>query len=328
MIQAWRNPDDARREDAAAWVVRLEAGDLGDAEAAAFDAWLSSAPEHPAAFDAALDVSQAYAASADAIVRELGTRRAAPPTTYGRRAVMGVGAMAAAAAFAVVIAPQFAAADTETYVTAKGERRTVQLADGSTVDLNGGTRLTVTLARDARRVTLDQGQAVFDVAHAPSRPFTIAAGDRTVRVVGTQFDVRRLDGKLSVTVARGAVEVRPVEGAAGRAFRLHPGQRLDHQEGAVATRIAAAEAEEVLGWRTGRLVYREQPLSEVVTDLNQQFSTPIRIEDPALASTPISGVLVLDNQSAVIQRLALLVPIRAVRSDAGVVLRRDVASDR
>ena len=183
-------------------------------------------------------------------------------------------------------------------------------------------------SRDARRVTLDQGQAVFDVAHAPRRPFTTAAGDRTVRVVGTQFDVRRLGGKLSVTVARGAVEVRPAEGAAGRAFRLHPGQRLDHQEGAAVARIAPAEAEEVLGWRRGRLVYREQPLSDVVADLNQQFATPIRIEDPALASTPISGVLVLDDQSAVIQRLALLVPIRAVRSHAGVVLRRDVASDR
>jgi transmembrane sensor len=327
MIQAWRNGDDARREGAAAWVVRLEAGDLGDAEAVAFDTWLSASPENSPAFDAALAVSQAYAAASDQIARELPMRRT-PPPAVGRRAVIGVGAMAAAAALAVVIAPQFAAPGTETYATAKGERRTVQLADGSTIDLNGGTRLSVTLARDARRVTLDEGQAVFDVAHAAQRPFTIAAGDRTVRVVGTQFDVRRLDGKLSVTVARGAVEVRPVEGAAGRAYRLHPGQRLDHVEGAMAAHIAAAEPEEVLGWRSGRLVYREQPLSEVVADLNQQFAVPIRIEDAGLAATPISGVLVLDDQAAVIRRLALLVPISAVRSDAGVVLRRDVASDR
>lgn len=327
MIQAWRNPEDARREDAAAWVVRLEAGDLSDAEATAFDAWLTGAPENVAALDAVLAVSQAYAASADAVARELGTQRFAP-RPYGRRAVIGVGAAAAAAALAVVIAPQFAAADTQTYVTAKGERRTVQLEDGSTVDLNGGTTLTVTLARDARQVTLNQGQAVFDVTHDPRRPFTIAAGDRTVRVVGTQFDVRRLDGRLSVTVARGAVEVRPAQGVQGRAYRLRPGQRLDHREGEKVARVAAAEAEEVLGWRQGRLVYREQPLGEVVADLNQQFATPIRLEDPTLAATPISGVLVLDDQSAVIRRLALLVPIRAVRSDAGMILRRDVASDR
>ena len=55
------------------------------------------------------------------------------------------------------------------------------------------------------------------------RPFLIAAGDRTVRVVGTQFDVRRREGRLSVTVARGAVEVRPSPGAAGTAYRRSEG---------------------------------------------------------------------------------------------------------
>lgn len=326
MINAWRYGDDARREDAAAWVVRLEAGDLGDAEALAFDAWLSAAPENPLAFDAALAVSHAYAAAADEICQGLSGRRVKPQ--LGRRAFVGFGAVAAAAALAVVIAPQFTGPEVESYVTAKGQRRTVQLADGSTIDLNGGTSLTVAFARDGRDVVLSEGQAVFDVAHDARRPFRVAAGERTVRVVGTQFDVRRLGGKLSVTVARGAVEVRPTEGAAGKAYRLHPGQRLDHIEGGSLTRVATAEADEVLGWRSGRLVYRQQPLSEVVDDLNQQFSTPIRIEDPELAATPISGVLVLDDQAAVIRRLALLVPITAVPSGPGVVLRRDTASGR
>jgi len=327
MISAWRNGDDARRESAAAWVVRLEAGDLGDAEAVAFDAWLSAGPENAAAFDAALAVSQAYAAAAGDVARSLSERRAVP-SRVGRRAFIGVGAVAAAAALAVVVGPQLAGPQTDTYVTAKGERRTVQLADGSTVDLNGGTRLSVRFMRDGRHVTLAEGQAVFDVTHDARRPFLVAAGDRTVRVVGTQFDVRHLGGKVSVTVARGAVEVRPAGGAAGKAYRLHPGQRLDHVEGEAATRVAAAEPGEVLGWRSGRLVYRQQPLSEVIADLNQQFSTPIRIEDAELAATPISGVLVLDDQAAVIRRLALLVPITTVRSSSGVVLRRDPASDR
>ncbi|OHB29979.1 MAG: hypothetical protein A2790_04325 [Phenylobacterium sp. RIFCSPHIGHO2_01_FULL_69_31] len=328
MINARRHGDDARREDAAAWVVRLEAGDLGEAEAATFDAWLSAAPANAAAFDAALAVSHAYAAAADEVALALSQRRTAPVRPTNRRALVGFGVMAAAAALAVVVAPEISGPQTETYATAKGERRTVELADGSIVDLNGGARMSVSLGRDGRRVTLAEGQAVFDVAHDARRPFTVAAGDRTIRVVGTQFDVRRLGGKVSVTVARGAVEVRPAGGASGKAYRLHPGQRLDHVEGAAATRVAAAEPAEVLGWRSGRLVYRQQPLSEVIADLNQQFVTPIRVEDAELAATPISGVLVLDDQDAVIRRLALLVPISAVRSDAGVVLRRDVASDR
>jgi transmembrane sensor len=241
---------------------------------------------------------------------------------------MGVGAMAAAAAVAVVVAPELTARRADRYATVKGERRHFQLADGSTVDLNAGTRLSVRFDREGRHVSLDEGQAVFDVAHDAARPFLIAAGDRTIRVVGTQFDVRRRDGRLAVTVARGAVEVRPTEGAGGKAYRLHPGQRLEHVEGAPDALVSAAEAEDVLAWRGGRLIYRGQPLSEVVADLNEQFPTPIRIEDPSLAAEPISGVLVLDDQAAVIRRLALLVPIRTVRSDAGVVLRRDTVSGR
>ena len=325
MSRIWRKGDEARREDAAAWVVRLEAADLGESEAVAFDAWLSS-PENAAAFDAALAVSHEYAQRGRPVAQALADRRVARPV--GRRAVFAAGAIAAAAAVAVVVAPQLASAPTAAYATARGEHSTVRLADGTTIDLNAGTHLAVRLERDARRVTLAEGQAVFDVARDPRRPFLIEVGDRTVRVVGTQFDVRRRDGKLSVTVARGAVEIRPNAGAAGKAYRLHPGQRLEHLEGAADAHVAVAEADEILGWRSGRLVYRGQPLAEVVADLNQQFSTPIRIEDPALAATPISGVLVLDEQDAVIRRLALLVPIRAVRSDAGVVLRRDVASDR
>ncbi|RAK66578.1 FecR family protein [Phenylobacterium kunshanense] len=329
MIRSWRYDDDARRADAAAWVARLEAGDLGDAEATAFDAWLSASPANASAFDTALAVSHDYSAAALPVARELARRRApSASSAVGRRAFVGVGAMAAAAALAVVIAPELTVARTDTYETAKGEHRTVRLADGSVLDLNGGARLTVTLGRGSREVTLDQGQAVFDVAHDARRPFVVAAGDRTVRVVGTQFDVRRLDGKLSVTVARGAVEVRPTDGAEGRSYRLRPGQRLEHREGQTTTTVAAADPAEVLAWRAGRLVYRGQPLSEVVADLNQQFETPIRIEDPALAATPISGVLVLDDQAAVIRRLALLVPVSAVRSGPGVVLRRDGASDR
>lgn len=327
MIKVWRNDDDARREDAAAWVVRLEAGDLGDAEAVAFDAWLSAGPENTAAFDDALSISQTYAAAGGQVARELSERRL-PPAPVRRRAVIGVGAAAAAAAVTVMIAPEISAPTTQTYVTAKGERRTVRLADGSTVDLNGGTRLSVRFGRKARHVVLAEGQAVFDVTHDARRPFLVAAGDRTVRVVGTQFDVRRLGGKVSVTVARGAVEVRPADGLAGKAYRLHPGQKLDHMEGQAGAEVAAAEPNEVLGWRSGRLVYRGQPLSEVIDDLNQQFPTPIRVEDAELARAPISGVLVLDDQAAVIRRLALLVPIQAVRSGSDVILRRDAGLDR
>jgi transmembrane sensor len=317
--------DDDLRQAAADWVVRLQADDVGEHDAVAFDAWLSASPANGDAYDRALAVAREYTVNADAISAAVSRRR---PTPSRRQAWFAMGAVAAAAAGVLVVAPQFRGPPTQAYATGIGEHRTVTLADGSTVAMNAATRLSVTLRRDRREVTLEEGEAIFDVAHDARRPFEIAAGDRTVRVVGTQFDVRRRAGELSVTVARGAVEVRPREGLDGRAYRLHPDQRLDHREGASGVEVATVDAQEVLGWRTGRLVYREQPLAQVVADLNHQFAMPIRVEDPALAAMPISGVLVLDDQDAVIRRLALLVPIRAVRSDAGLVLRREGAPGR
>jgi transmembrane sensor len=127
---------------------------------------------------------------------------------------------------------------------------------------------------------------------------------------------------VSVTVTRGTVEVAPNAQGAGQAFRLHPGQRLEHQEGVALAQVSAAVPDQALGWRSGRLVYRDQPLSGVVADLNAEFARPIRIGDPALGAAPISGVLILDNEDAVVRRLALLVSAQAVPSGEGVVLQR------
>ena len=331
MSEARIRVEDARRGAAADWLVRLQAADLSETEALRFDSWLAVHPANAVAYDQVLSVTLELEAAAPRIARALQATPARRPTPV-RRGWLVAGGLAAAATLAIAVMPFSALrpAATQTYVTAKGEHRTVRLADGSVLDLNAGSALSVTLARDARQVTLMQGEAVFDVAPDKARPFLIAAGDRTVRVVGTRFDVRRRDGQLSVTVERGLVEVRPTEGSAtaggSRAFRLHPGQRLDHAEGAPDVRVSAADPAQVFAWRTGRLIYRDQPLGDVIADLNQQFPRPIVLEDPALASTRVSGVLVLDDQAAVIRRLALLAPIKALPSARGVLLRGDTAA--
>jgi transmembrane sensor len=335
MTEAWNKAEDARRAAAADWLVRLQAPDLDAGEALAFDAWLGEHPANPAAYDAVLAVTLEIEAAASGIaraaeaapVRRPGRRPGRRRSPASRRGWLVAGGLAAAATVALAVMP-FSAFEprTQTFATAKGEHRTVRLADGSTVDLNAGSRLGVTLARGERRVVLPEGEAVFDVAADKARPFLIAAGDRTVRVVGTRFDVRRRSGLLSVTVERGVVEVRPSAEAAGRAYRLRPGQRLDHLEGAPGVRVSAVDPAQVFSWKSGRLIYRDQPLGDVVADLNQQFPRPILLEDPALAQTRVSGVLVLDAQDAVIRRLALLAPIRALPSAQGIVLRSDPAA--
>ncbi|HEY3947847.1 FecR family protein [Phenylobacterium sp.] len=320
-------PDDARKGAAADWLARLSAADLDASEAAVFDAWVSE-PANGRAYDAALSVMLELEAAAPRIIEAL-DNRPAPRRLGASRAWIALGGLAAAAALVVALTPfSVFAPETQKFATAKGEHREVKLADGSTVELNGGSRLSVTLARNERRLSLPQGEALFDVAPDKARPFLIAAGERTVRVVGTRFDVRHLGSDLSVTVERGVVEVRPADGVKGRVWRLHPGERLDVVEGPVAPppQLSAADPQAVESWRAGKLIYRNRPLGEVVADLNQQFARPIVLEDPALAQTRVSGVLILDSEEAVTRRLALLAPVKALPSPEGIVLRSDPAA--
>jgi transmembrane sensor len=329
MSEAWIRGDDARRAQAADWLVRLQSPDLDAAEAEAFDAWLAAHPANAAAYDATLSVSMEIEGAAQQIARDLETAKSARRRFAAGRGWLIAGGLAAAATIALAVMPArlLVGPAPQTFATGKGEHRSIKLADGSTIELAGGSRLSVTLGRHDRRVVLPEGEAVFDVAADKARPFLIAAGDRTVRVVGTRFDVRHRGAALSVAVERGVVEVRPNDGL-GRTWRLHPGQRLDTAQGVPAVQLSTVDPAQVESWRTGRLIYRDTPLSEVVADLNQEFARPIVLDDPALAETRVSGVLVLDDQAAVIRRLSLLAPIKALPSAQGVLLRSDQAAKR
>jgi transmembrane sensor len=234
---------------------------------------------------------------------------------------VGAGGLAAAAGLAVAVLPSvLSQSSVQTYATGKGERQRITLADGSIVDLNAESQLRVSFASSERRVVLGEGEAIFDVTHDARRPFKVEATGRVVRVVGTQFDVRNRQGQLTVTVASGRVQVRPIAAAAtGRAFLLTPGQRLEIDRTG-AEELIQVDPQEAFSWRSGRLVYRGQPLSEVVADLNRQFPKQIDIDDPELGRMPITGVIVLDEQQAVLTRLSLMLPIRSVPSERGLLL--------
>ena len=311
---------DGTRAQASAWLARLQGDGLDEAEVLAFDAWLDEAPEHRAAYSEVLGVWHDYESGAEAVLDQL-SRSARKPAQRGfdRRWVIGVGGMAAAAAVTLAVAPGLMTSTTS-YATGKGQHQQVKLADGSVVDLNAETKLSVTYGPFKRQVVLSDGEAIFDVAHDGRRAFTVEAGDRIVRVLGTQFDVRHRSGDLTVTVARGKVEVRP-SAASNKAFTLTRGQRLE-VSGEGHAHLKAVDPQETFSWRAGRLVYRNQPLSEVVADLNRQFVQQIEIGDPALAETPITGVIVLDDPSSVVARLSLMLPIRSVPSERGLLLLR------
>ena len=298
--------------DANAWLVRLQRDDVSGDDALDFEIWLAADAGNAVAYRRALALWHEFEASADAVLATLADdgRKLRAEVRRGptRRWLAGAGGFAIAAGLAVaVVGPMVSEPSVQTYATGKGQHQRVTLADGSVVDLNAETRLSVSFSGKARQVTLGDGEAIFDVVHDAARPFTVAASSHTVRVVGTQFDVRNRGDDLSVTVARGKVEVRPTA-SSGRTFLLTPGQRLDVNRSGTGS-LSAVDPQEAFGWRSGRLVYRAEPLANVVADLNRQYVQQIEVSDPQLGKMPITGVIVLDGQAAVITRLSLMLPI-------------------
>lgn len=306
----------AQSRAAAEWVARLS-GEPGEADWLAFEHWLSAAPGHRAAYDRALMLSLSIDRQGSALSVLLD--RTPTPRTRPAPALWGAGLMSLAA-----VAVTFAALHpqptpkAEIYATAKGERRDVVLADGTRVSLNAGSRLSVVIERDRRELTLASGEAAFQVTHDPARPFTVHVGDRMLRDVGTEFDVLREAGKITVTVREGMVAVMRTADPS-RPLSLGPGSRMEHAEGSPATLVLAANPDDAFAWRSGRLIYRNRPLSEVAADLNRYGEEDVRVEGPA-ADLRFTGVLTVDNQKAMIQRLTGLLPVAASSREDGVIM--------
>ncbi len=317
--------DDQARAQASTWLARLQRDDLAEQDGVEFDAWLTASPANRAAYAEALALWHEFEDGAVQVLDALAeaAQRPAGRPAPTRRWLVGAGGFAIAAGLALaVMPPVHFRPSVQTYVTGKGQRQRVTLADGTIIDLNAETRLSVSLGRSERKVILGEGEAIFDVAHDERRPFTVEASSRIVRVVGTQFDVRSRLGDLTVTVARGKVEVRPIASAGpGQTYLLTPGERLE-VNAAGTEALKAVDPQEAFAWRAGRLVYRGQPLADVVADMNRQFAQQTEIGDPELAKTPITGVVVLDDPQAVVTRLSLMLPIRSVPSQRGILLLR------
>jgi len=310
----------ALTKQAADWVARLS-GQPGEADWLAFEAWLNGGDGRRAAYDQALALSLTVdgqaAVLADRVAGRPGPRRASP---------LWAGGLVAVAAVAVTFAALHPRTEIKAahYATAKGERRDIVLSDGTRVALNTDTRLSVVMRDDRRELTLVSGEAAFQVVHNPNRPFVVHMGDRELRDIGTEFDASRHDGVIAVTVREGMVALERPEDPQRR-LTLTPGSRAEHREGTQEIEVMAANADDALAWRAGRLIYRNRPLSEVVADLNRYGDEQVKTVGSA-ADLRFTGVLTVASQAVMVQRLAGLLPVATTSSKDGVILLSELNS--
>lgn len=299
---------------AANWRARLESGDAEEEDFVRFTLWLEESPHNRAAYDR-LDM---VIGEIDAHKGALAKAQLTGANILRFPAWKRVAAVAAIAASILAVFVIARPAPETTWATRTGEHKDVTLADGSIIHLNTATRVTVTLAHNARAARLDSGEAEFEVSPDPNRPFTVAAGDQRIEVVGTAFNVLRYEGAISVTVSHGIVQVT-APGAVPA--RLTAGNQYVRREGETAYAVTTVDPGASTAWREGRLAYDDAELSKVVSDLNRNFESQVTFADQALGKLRFSGVLKLDTPADVVRRLEGFLPIAAEPQGNGIVLR-------
>lgn len=246
------------------------------------------------------------------------------PTFSRRRWALAAGLLVVfGASIAVYIWPFDSA-----YRTPVGGIASVPMDDGSKVTLNTDSKIRLAVTATVRRVELERGEAFFDVAKDPARPFVVAAGARRVIAVGTQFSVRRDGGDVRVFVTEGRVRIEDEMESAARVgsnedklLTLSAGSIARASDaGVLVQETTLPEIENYLSWRTGYLIFRDMALADAVAEFNRYNTRKIVIEDPAVAAIRLSGKFRSTQFEAFVRLLEDGFPVRARRVGDEIVL--------
>jgi transmembrane sensor len=206
----------------------------------------------------------------------------------------------------------------ESYAAADRPKLGGRLADGSQLDLDRHSAVTVRWRLRSREAELHEGRVLFSVSPAHLRPFSVEAGSGRVVVRGTQFAVSRrflaAGESLTVQVAEGRVAFLPVQGAA---IELLAGQRV-HSVAGRPGRVESSSAEAAIAWREGVLIFESTPLGAALAEWTALTVRPLRAADD-VAGLPLSGVFAVDRVDDFIALLPEILPVVSRRlADGGI----------
>lgn len=328
--------------EASQWLVRLQDDAASDEDLQEWGRWMEASPANATAFDdvctlweaaAALDPATASAPSAQAptpaaplpAAPRMRGRRTPPRRRWRLPGIAAALALAAAGWWTLNAPAPSPSNDSRTISTAIGERRQLRLDDASTIELDAASEIVVRFSRQRRDVQLVRGQAFFEVAPAPGRPFVVEAGDVRSRVLGTRFGVnRRSDDSVAVTVVEGQVRVDTVDDGDRQAQhrQLVRDQQVRYSR---ADGLQAAEginAGMATAWRNGTVVYQSERLGSVIDDLNRYSQRQVRLRDRSLEAMEVTGLWQPADIDAWIDGLADVLGLHVRREGGAIVLER------
>ena len=311
------------------WVTYLHSGDATPEKIVEFEAWLAADISHVRSYmeieqlmgDVALAMGP-RGANEDTVLVGPSSERARV-----RRSVIVGGALAAVAMFTLGLVfasdtirdPMTPGAALPGIETEIAEIRIIYLEDGTQVTLGAQSRLESHFTEKLRVVKLSEGEAFFDVKSDKSRPFYVEAGDRLIRVVGTQFAVRQGYDDVKVSVVEGVVEV--LKGADPYAAEknrpkitkdvLRAGDEVVATIGSVKREFGVVEPASAATWRRGWLAYEDASLGEIVSDTNRYSNRKIVLASPGIADLRVTAAFGVEKIDQFIMGLEASYPLTA-----------------
>jgi len=305
---------------AAWWTTVLDSGEeMSDADRVKFHEWL----ENPANARA-LKVYRALVSVIQELPLQKTVALTASTRTHGwfpslaRLFAQPLRLAVAGAALAVVVAlgvwvkaPTVHETAKLTYTTGVGESRRVVLPDGSIVHLNTQSRVSWIGDAKDRRVALEKGEALFEVAHDSTRPFRVIVGNSEIRDLATEFDVyRKSNGSVVVTVLKGQVAIKELavgdNQPAWPERLLKPNEQIEYAQASLISDVHAVPASAAARWLDGLLITEHQPFATVVSELNRYTTKPILIADPRVESAAVGGALPIHDMPKALKAIQLV----------------------
>ena len=289
-------PPSALREQALQWLVDLHSGDEHKADWDGYLQWCETSPDH-----------QRAARAAEQLWEQLGSALQRPAPRPRRLPLLGlVLTMGLAGALLWQGAEQGWMADQRTAV---GERRTLQLADGSRLEMAPQTRLDIDLDGPQRVLRLYSGELYVQVAPDPQRPFEVEAAEGRMRALGTAFDVRRNAEHVHLVVTEHSVRVSLQAAAGVQTAEVEEGQALDYDAHGL-TQPYNVDPNAETAWRHARLVFNQRSLGDVLDAMKPYHPGLIWVRDEALRQLPVTGIVGTDDLQAQLRLLQQSLPVR------------------
>lgn len=292
---------------AATWLMRVNCEGWGEEDQKIFDAWLAQSHAHRAAYWR-LKAAYAETSRLQALRRPqqaTATRKSAMPILAGAAAALVIAGVIGVATIG------FAPPPTESYATQIGGSKTLALRDGTRIELNTATSVRVSLTKRQRTVWLDKGEAFFQVAHDPARPFIVMVAGHRVTDIGTKFLIRHDAARLEVAVVEGKVGFDSSDPASrAQPLQLAAGDVLVATPHAITVKARPQEdlATE-LGWRRGMLIFHHTTLAAAASEFNRYNTHQLVVGEKAAALT-INGVFPKNDVPAFIRLAGAVLKLR------------------